>query len=201
MTDSQEDEPYDVRKPRRVPCKTLCEVYPDAVFWIDLKIVQEKGSAFWKTRSNASSFMTLYQPTVFKVKNIKTEEILHHKVSLWARPSLKIIMKDTWQVQREDSHQRGNNTVWSVAGKDGNLKLPSESKVFHMLQSRKQTIQYEWSADNEVKNHQNKDAFIADLHDNCTYNTFCEESKEIIHYCGNVECFELCKIPRKTQCS
>ena len=82
MTDSQEDEPYDVTKPRKVPCTTLCEVYPDAVFWIELKIVQEKGPAFWQTRSNALSFMTLYQPTVFKVEIIKTEEILHQEVSL-----------------------------------------------------------------------------------------------------------------------
>ena len=37
MTDSQEDESYDVAKPRKVQCKTEWKVFPDAVYRINLK--------------------------------------------------------------------------------------------------------------------------------------------------------------------
>ena len=40
------------------------------------------------------------------VVNTKTEEILYQKAST-SRPPPKIILKDAWQVQRDDSHQRG----------------------------------------------------------------------------------------------
>ena len=67
-------------------------------------------------------FATRYQPTVLKEWcNTKTEEILYQKVSLSPRPPPKIILKDTWQVQREDSHQRRTGAARPVAdeGKTG----------------------------------------------------------------------------------
>ena len=49
MTDSQEDESYDVTKPRNVQYKIKWKMYQDAVHWINLKRAQDS----WQTRSNA----------------------------------------------------------------------------------------------------------------------------------------------------
>ena len=46
----------------------------------------------------------------------------------------------------------------------------------------------------QVKNHPNKYALIADLPSNRPYNPFSEESKQMVHTLGNVECFELWEI-------
>ena len=46
MTDSQEDEKYDVTTSRMVSYKTEWSVYQDAVCWINLKSVHGKGLAF-----------------------------------------------------------------------------------------------------------------------------------------------------------
>ena len=52
-----------------------------------------------------------------------------------------------------------------------------------------------------VKNHPNEDGLIAHRQNNRTYNAFSEEPKKMIHNMGNVECFELCEIFLKIQCS
>ena len=55
-------------------------------------------------------------PTVLKkVVNTNTEKILFQKVSLSPRQPPKIILQDTWQVQREDFHERGTSTARPVA--------------------------------------------------------------------------------------
>ena len=53
MNEPQEDEPYDVTKPRQVPYRTRWKVYQNAVCWINLRSAQDEGLAFWQTRSNA----------------------------------------------------------------------------------------------------------------------------------------------------
>ena len=58
----------------------------------------------------ALSFTTLCQPTVLKGwQKKKTKEILHQKVSCVPRPPPNIILMAAWQVQRDDSHQRGSS--------------------------------------------------------------------------------------------
>ena len=42
MTDSQEDEPYDVMEPRKVPYKTKWKMIQDAIQWINLKRLRIK---------------------------------------------------------------------------------------------------------------------------------------------------------------
>ena len=51
-----------------------------------------------------------------------------------------------------------------------------------------------------VIHHPNKDALIADVQREPQYNLFSEESKQMIHNMGNVECFERCEISLKVQC-
>ena len=53
----------------------------------------------------------------------------------------------------------------------------------------------------QVKNHPNKDAVIVDLQSYRTYNPCSEESKQMFHNMGNVECFELCEISSTIRCS
>ena len=78
MTGSQEEESYDVMKPRKFLYKTESKVYQDAVYWIDLKSAQDKGLAFWQTRSNATLLHDSVPANCLeKVVNAKTEETLY----------------------------------------------------------------------------------------------------------------------------
>ena len=62
-----------------------------------------------------------------KVVNTKVEEILNQKASL-PRPPPKIILKDAWQVQHEDYHQRGNSTGKPVAD-EGKVKPETDFRI------------------------------------------------------------------------
>ena len=87
---------------------------------------------------------------------------------------------------------------------DTKCTCTAESKVFHMLQSSKMEddrIRVIRRLVRQVKNHPNKDALIADLRNNRTYDPFSEDSKKMIHNMGNMECFELCEISPTFQCS
>ena len=53
VNEPREDEPHDVTKPRQVPYRNRWKSVPERSFWISLKSAQEKGLAFWQTRSNA----------------------------------------------------------------------------------------------------------------------------------------------------
>ena len=81
------------------------------------------------------------------------------------------------------------------------LKLTSDSEVFHVLQSSKMKTRLIKRLVHQVRNHPNKNALIADLLNNHTYNPFSEESKKMIHNMGNVEGFELREISSRIQCS
>ena len=116
MTGSQEEESYDVMKPRKFLYKTEWKVNQDAVFWINLKSAQDEGLAFWQTRSNATLLRDSVPANCLeKVVNAETEEIQYFEVSLSPRPPPKICLKDAWQVPREDYHQRGTSTGRLVA--------------------------------------------------------------------------------------
>ena len=65
-----------------------------------------------------------------------------------------------------------------------------ESKVSHMLRSSDTRMIRRLV--HQVNNHPNKDTLIADLQSNHPCNPYSEES---------VECFELCEISPKIQCS
>ena len=116
----------------------------------------------------------------------------------------KIILKDTWQVQREDSHQRGTSAVRPVA--DDEKTEPKIDFRIHgiphaAVEQEDDRIREIRRRVRQVKNHPNKDALIAELQNNCTSYPFSEESNSMIHHMEKVECFELCEISPKTQCS
>ena len=78
MTGSQEEESYDVMKPRKFLYKTEWKVNQDAVFWINLKSTQDKGLAFWQIGYNAILLHDSVPANCLeKVVNAKTEETLY----------------------------------------------------------------------------------------------------------------------------
>ena len=103
------------RTPRRVKAtkgtlQEQTEVFQDAICRINLRKAQDKGLECWQTRSNA---IILYDPApadcVERVAKT-TNEILCQKVSCVPRPPRNQILMATWQVQRDNSHQRGSST-------------------------------------------------------------------------------------------
>ena len=59
-------------------------------FWINLKSAQDKGSAFWQTRSNASILdNSVPADCLDKVVHTKSEEVRYRKIHLSSRPPPK----------------------------------------------------------------------------------------------------------------
>ena len=128
------------------------------------------------------SFMTLYQPTVLKKWFItKLKRLCIRKVSsLSPRPRPEIILKDAWQVQREDYHQRGTSTERPVSD-EGKMEPKIDFRIqgipnTAVEQDEDDRIPLIRRAVHQVKNHPNKDALFVDLPNNGTYNPFSEES-------------------------
>ena len=100
----------------------------------------------------------------------KTEEILYLKVSLSPCPPPKIILKDTWQVQSEACHQRGNSTGRLVGKIEPNIDLRVHGLPHAAVeQEEDDRIRLFRRFVHQVQNHPNKDALIADLQSNLTY--------------------------------
>ena len=70
MNEPQEGEPFDVTKPRQVPCRTRWKVYQNALCWINLK-------------------------SHYSV----TERLLYQKTRLSLRLPPKVLLMNAWQVQ------------------------------------------------------------------------------------------------------
>ncbi len=83
MNEPQRDEPYDVKESREAPYRTKCNVYQNAVYWINLKHDQDRGLILWPTNSNAIILDdSVPADCVEKVVHHKTREILFQKI-LW----------------------------------------------------------------------------------------------------------------------
>ena len=98
----------------------------------------------------------------------------HHHVH-----HLKNILKDVWQVQREDYHQLGASTVRLVTD-EGRTEPKFDFRIqgIHdaaVEQNEDYGIRLTRRLVHQVKNHPSKDALIADLQNNRTYNPFREE--------------------------
>ena len=139
-------------------------MFQDATCWINLRKAQNKGWKFWQTRSNA---IILYDPVpancVEKVANTQTKEIMYLKVSLSPRPPPEITLEDTWQVQREFSHQRGASTVRPVADEETELKINFRIQGGPQAAVEKEDERTRGSRRlvHPFKNHPNQDALIA----------------------------------------
>ena len=110
MNEPQEDEPYDVTKPRGVLYRTKWKVYQNAVYWISLKSAQDRGLAFWQTNSNAVILAkTVPADCVEKTWYIpKLKKFCIQKIHLSPRLPRRIIFKSAWQVQNEEVLHEGS---------------------------------------------------------------------------------------------
>ena len=108
----QEDELYDVTKPRQVLYRTRWKVNQNAVFRNNLKRCSTKheGLAFWQTRSNAVILHdSVPADCLENVVNPRTAQILYQKTHLSPRLPPKVLLRNSWQVQHEDHHKRGTS--------------------------------------------------------------------------------------------
>ena len=116
----------------------------------------------------------------------------------------KIILKEAWQVQRDDSRQHGAGMGKPVADKE-KKEFKIDLRVHGIPQTavdqgEDRTRGIKRSAHMIIFRSKEK-ALIRDLQKTDTFNPFCEESKRVIHNLGNVDCFDLCEISSKTHCS
>ena len=125
-------------------------MYWEETYVIYLKSAQDQGVASWQTRPNAIVF---YDSAPADCLDSVVNTITEKEVSKAPRPSPKNCSNEAWQVQSDEQLQR---------------RLTSESKVFHKQKSSKKT------------NHSNQSAFIKDLRKFDAYNSFSDESKQLI---------------------
>ena len=78
-------------------CQKKWKKHQDTVYWVDINLVQQKGSKFYQTRSNAISlYDTLPAYCIPKAIMMETGEITHEKVHAAPRPPPMISFKDNW---------------------------------------------------------------------------------------------------------
>ena len=139
-SDGEEEEYRDVSKPRKLHHKSKWKVIQDAIDWIHLRGVPDKGlKNFDKLDLMPLSTLQDSVPAynIERVVNTKTKErFCIRKFHYLHVHHFKNILKEAWQVQRDNSHQRGTrmgNLQWTRKRKS--LRLTSESKVFQKQQS------------------------------------------------------------------
>ena len=85
--------------------------HQDTVYWVHIKLAQQKGFNFYQTRSNAIIlYNTLPAYCIPKAIMMETGEIIYEKVYASPRPPPKISVKDNWMKElgsevTEDSQQ------------------------------------------------------------------------------------------------
>ena len=71
--------------------------HPDTVYWVEIKLAQQKGFKFYQTRSTAIILCdTLPAYCIPKAIKMETGEIIYGKVYASPRPPPKISFKDNW---------------------------------------------------------------------------------------------------------
>ena len=88
----------DLNVPRRTQyLHNACKRHQDAVYWVDIDLVIQKGLKFYQTRSNAVILQdTLPGYCIPKVVRLKSGEVLYEKVCMSPRPPPKISLKHEW---------------------------------------------------------------------------------------------------------
>ena len=107
-----------------------------------------------------------------------------------------------WEIRREKHQGTDEDKPRVEYGKTRTGQEEDQhSKVDHRIQGRPHAAvqqgddarsQFISNLVYQIQNHPNKDALIADLQQNQSYNPFFEKSKKMIHDMGNVEYFEMC---------
>ena len=91
----------DLTKPRKVHCKAGWKHFQNAVYWIHLGRAQEKGTAFWRTKSHA--IITNSAVPLVCVERVTTQrgEMTIYQRSSTPRLALRVVIKSAWHEQRQ----------------------------------------------------------------------------------------------------
>ena len=147
-----------------------------------MRKAQDKGLTFGQPRSNAIVLHDIVPAdSIERVVNTKTRDILYQEASLSPRPPPEITLKEAWQVQRDDSHQRGTSTGNPVADEE-KKELKIDLRVQRIPQTavdqdedRKRGIKI---LAHMIKLQSKAKAPTRDLQKTDTFNPFSEESKK-----------------------
>ena len=124
--DHRDPQELDLTKPRLASYKQMWKVHQDTVYWVDIKLAQQKGFKFYQTRSNAIIlYDTLPAYCIPKVIMMESGEVMCVKVYASPRPRPKISFKDNWMKELgskvagggEDSQQTqpwSKTQLWSA---------------------------------------------------------------------------------------
>ena len=138
---------YFVERSRKCTKNNVC--------WINLKCAQDKGLAFWQTRSNALILEnSVPADCLEKVVNNKTEEILYQKIRLLPRLPLKVILKSVWLA----SSTRGHGETLEIGLRFQGV--PHEESQQDQENSRRQHF---GTLVHAMMSHRNEEALIAEM--------------------------------------
>ena len=198
--------------------------HQNTVYWVDIKLAQQKGFKFYQTRSNAIiHYDTLRAYCIPKAIMMETGEITYEKVYASPRPPPKISFKDYWMKElgsevaggSEDSQQTQpksrtqlSSTERPVSGQPTSLFTQLEeididfrvSGLPHAVVKKAENFRVRELV-RKIESHPHRDALQADLQQNNVYNPFSDDAKAMIREMGNGELFELCETIPKVQCS
>ena len=81
--------------------------HQDTVYWVDIKLAQQKGFNFYQTRSNAIILYDTHPAyCIPKAIMMETGEIIYEKVFASPRPPQKISFKDNWMKELDSEVAR-----------------------------------------------------------------------------------------------
>ena len=93
-----EQKEFDLTKPRLAANKQKWKVHQDAVYWVDIRLVQRKGLKFFQTRSNAIVlYDTLPSICIERVVSTETQEVLYTETNRSPRPVPTFTLKENWR--------------------------------------------------------------------------------------------------------
>ena len=107
----------DLTKSRIAPYKNVWEPLQNTVYWCNLKLAQQRGLQFYRTRSHAIVlYNTVPAVCIEKAVCMKTKEELYHKVYL--SPKLpRVILKpnsQSGQQDQPDQEARQSSDLWGI---------------------------------------------------------------------------------------
>ena len=179
----------DHTKPRKVHYKPVWNPCQDAVYWIHLGRAQEKGTAFWQSKSHAIFAFSTFPPDCIE-RDLTTRRMTIYQRSSTPRPAPRTVLKSTWHEQQQAAEYRQRRNSFQV-----DVRVPGVSQDV-MGQGRITKIQ---TLVDRLRDGSRSKAIQKDLKQEGS-NVFSEASKRAIKDMGNIELYELGETVRTTQC-
>ena len=196
------DTPCGLSQARIAPYKNTWKYFQGTVFWCNLKLAQQRGLQFYKTRSNAVLlYDTLPAEFIEKAVCVRTLEELYQKVRQ-TRRFPRVVLKSNSQCGQQDLRSQDARS---------SCDPPSDSKSYGETWNNASDYiilgipisiveQQDTTRENKVKkliekfeSQQHKESFLQDLSQTQKINEFSKESQDLIADMNNTEIFEFCE--------